>query len=181
MGFTVWGTVTIEQQNCRKPVLTHTGAHGHVTTYYALLSWREIYQIYLFSSKEERAEFRDSRDLHISNPTLVFVQDFGNSASDKQCVYFGSFTDPVGGDGAMVGALGRYSGLEWSIGDTFEEDKAPTNGNCPEGYPRQWDATPTSLPNGEESDTSRGNSFFVIFTVLMTSVATAGLLKGTLW
>lgn len=42
--FVVLGTVSIEQSACHTPILTLTDdANGAVTTYYALLTWREIY------------------------------------------------------------------------------------------------------------------------------------------
>lgn len=179
MSFSVRGRVSIDQsQSCQEPVLTYTDAFGDVTTHYALLSWREIYAMYLFSSEEERAEYRDSVDLDSSVPVVAFIQDFGNGAPDKQCVYYGSFTSPIDGGGDMIGTLGRNPDLKWNVGDTLTEEEAPSNQNCPQGYPRQWDST--AGPHGDNTGTSRADNALVRWAMLLTGGTVVGLLKSAL-
>jgi hypothetical protein len=127
--------------------LTLTNVNGTVETYYALLSWREIYSMYLFPSKSDRDAFLNLsiEELEASDeqPTLAFIQDFGNGAPEEQCVYFGSFTTPIGVSDGQSGTLGRNVEGVWSVGDILTEVEAPMNGNCPEGYPNVWgDFTP---------------------------------------
>lgn len=174
--FVVLGTVSIEQSACHTPMLTLTNANGTVTTYYALLSWREIYVMYLFTSTEERDDYANLslEELETDNgpPTLAFLQDFGNSAPLQQCVYFGSFVDFVG-EGESVAILGRNIDKKWSVGDVLSGDEVPSNQNCPEGYPKAWDQadTTTLTTTSAVVKPSRNHSHVVVVMLTMALVA----------
>jgi len=170
--YTVWASVAIEQSpNCHEPVIIVTDQTGS-TTFYALLLWREIYSMYLFTSQDERNAFRDLTVLETTVPTLALIQDFGNGAPEQQCVYFGSFTSPIDGDGDMIGTMARNPTLKWRFGDVMMEEEALTNGNCPEGYPRQWEYTTPDV-EGDAVATSGSRSRSVLFGGITTAIVLA--------
>ena len=137
--------MAVEQSTCQQPIVTLTHVSGTVTTYYALLTWREIYNMYLFLSPEERDAYRnlsvDELEAFVGPTTTPsLIQDFGNGAPAQQCVYIGSFTSPIGSnDDEQLGTLGRNVNGMWLVGDVLSFDEAPSNQNCPEGYPHAWD------------------------------------------
>jgi hypothetical protein len=149
--FAVWGTVKVTQTNCQ-PVLTVSDQSGTVTTFYALLWWRETYAMSLFGSEEQRDEYESGGEYSAqSDASIVLLQDFGNGASEVQCVYFGSFVN----DDVTFGTMGRDVDGAWSIGDELSVNEAPGNENCPEGYPEGY---PSGIDGGVGGDTPPGKS-----------------------
>jgi hypothetical protein len=141
--FTAWGTVQVRQNNCQAEfTVVSTNATGIITTttFYASMTWQEVYALNLFLTEEERDAYEsfegdDPPGSIIPENSYGFIQNFESSA--PQCDYYGSFidTDIQNMEDTGVYGMVRDVGGLFDIGDTIPDSFLY---NCPEGFPRQW-------------------------------------------